>query len=380
MENVERELLKGFETQDETFMAKAFREARKGYGRTSPNPMVGCVVVRNDEIISSGFHEYFGGPHAEVNALKDLSSEDLSEATVYVTLEPCCHTNKKTPPCLNLLLEKKPKKVVIANIDPNPEVAGKSVQALMDSGIEVKVGVLEHIGQELNEVFFFWKKKKRPFVHVKYAQTIDGKIASVTGDSKWISDDVARKEVHDLRLRYDAILVGKNTANLDNPRLNIRYGFEEIKECPYRIIIGNLEGMKKSLNLFNDEFADKTIVISPSSEANQKTLPYFAKKGVQVVFVEGGKRISPKQILEELNKLGISSVLVEGGASILSQFLTSGLVNKVTAYIAPKIIGAGKNMFEFDGINTMDNAFRFKNPTFRTIENQVVMQAEGLIS
>jgi diaminohydroxyphosphoribosylaminopyrimidine deaminase / 5-amino-6-(5-phosphoribosylamino)uracil reductase len=360
-------------------MTMALTEAEKGYGKVSPNPLVGAVVVKEGIVIATGHHERYGFDHAEVMALKNLSKKEVSESTLYVTLEPCCHLNKNTPPCTNLLLEKKPKRVVICNIDPNPEVSGKGIQLLKNAGIQTEQGVLEEEGKKLNKIFFKFIQENKPWVHLKYAQTLDGKIAAVSGDSKWISDEDARKEVHQLRLGYDTILIGKNTVNSDDPSLTIRYGFESSKVCPYRTIVGDLAGLKINSKIFNDEFVSKTIIICRDNESNRELAPLFICKKIEVAFMyDTEKTFSTDRILKVLAKKKISSILVEGGSEIISQFLIERNVDQVTTYIAPKIIGSGKNFFNHDGIEFMSDALTFKNPKFRLINNQIVMDADGV--
>jgi diaminohydroxyphosphoribosylaminopyrimidine deaminase / 5-amino-6-(5-phosphoribosylamino)uracil reductase len=366
---------------DHKFMSLALAEANKGYGKVSPNPLVGAVVVKNENIISVGHHERYGSEHAEVMALENLSKEEIAESTLYVTLEPCCHTNKKTPPCTKLLLTKKPKRIVICNIDPNPEVSGKGIQILRDAGIEVDCGVLEEEGNKLNKIFFKFMNTGKPWVHLKYAQTMDGKISAVTGDSKWISDEDARKEVHQLRLGYDAILIGKNTVISDDPSLTIRYGFESEKSCPYRTIVGDLTGLDINSKIFNDKFVKKTIIICIDNEANRKLAPLFICKGVDIAFMHDTEKIiSTERILKVLGKRNISSLIVEGGSKIISQFIVEKNIDQVTSYIAPKIIGSGKDFFAHGGIEKMSEAINFKNPLYRILNNQVVMDAEGVMS
>ena len=208
-------------THDEFFMRRALTLARRGLGRTSPNPMVGAVLVRQGEIVGEGYHRRYGGPHAEVEALRD-AGENIAGATMYVTLEPCCHRGKKTPPCLDALLGRGLARVVIGTIDPNPEVSGRSVRALEGTGIETTVGVLEEECRRLNEAYFKYIQTRIPFVTLKVAQTLDGKIASSTGDARWISSEASRRLAHRLRSVHDAVLVGIGTVLADDPLLTVR--------------------------------------------------------------------------------------------------------------------------------------------------------------
>ena len=229
-----------------TFMREALSLARRGLGTTSPNPMVGAVVVRAGEIIGRGFHQKAGEPHAEPNAINDCEINDLSECELYVTLEPCCHTNKRTPPCTSLIIEKGIRKVHVATLDPNPSVSGKGVEVLESVGVQVSVGLLEKEAAALNEVFNKTILSNLPYVHLKLAQTLDGKLATLSGDSKWITDESARTRVHELRLKYDAVMVGRNTLNNDDPSLDIRMGIDAKDKVPFRIILGNPEKFKNN--------------------------------------------------------------------------------------------------------------------------------------
>ena len=196
--------------RDEKYMRECFQLAKKALGKTSPNPLVGCVIVKDQKVIARGYHKKSGLPHAEIEALNS-SKEPIAGSTLYCNLEPCCHTNKKTPPCAQRLVQEKPSRVVIANLDPNPEVAGKGVKLLRENGIEVLTGVLEEQGELLNEVFFTAMRKQRPFIHLKWAQGLDGRTALPNGSSKWITGEKARLRVHKERELYDAIVIGKKT-------------------------------------------------------------------------------------------------------------------------------------------------------------------------
>ncbi len=366
---------------DEKFMKLALGEAKKGHGRVSPNPLVGAVLVKKNKVLKKAHHEYFGGPHAELNVLSGLSIEETEGSVLYVTLEPCCPHKKKTPPCTDLLIRKKIGRIVICNRDPNPLVSGQGIALLIEAGIDVKFGVLKGEGEALNKVFFKFMKVNRPYVHVKYAQTADGKLASISGDSKWISDQAARKEGHYLRLIYDGVLIGKKTANMDNPSLTVRYGHESRKECPFRIVVGGLKGLNRNLKIFSDKYSHLTKVLCKYNETNLLLKSEFEKKGIEVILIKlnDNESIPVEKILIELSKRNISSILIEGGASIISQFLIKNEVDKITSYIVPKIIGSGIDFFKYEGIEKMNNAMSFKNPKFRIINDQMVLEAEGLI-
>jgi diaminohydroxyphosphoribosylaminopyrimidine deaminase / 5-amino-6-(5-phosphoribosylamino)uracil reductase len=333
-------------TLNEQFIRRTFELASQGLGKVGSNPLVGCVVVHGNKIISEGFHQKFGGPHAEVEALAKLSSGPIGpeQMTLYCNLEPCCHTNKKTPPCTEKIISSGIKNVVISNLDPNPEVSGNGVKRLQEKGISVTVGVLAEEGKKINEVFFKYIKNKIPFVHLKWAQSKNGKIAdSNKSERTLISDLEAQKEVHYLRAKYEAICVGKNTVLVDNPKLNVRYGFEKFKDCPYRTILGAVKN-KEKYQIFADEF-------------KHKTLEFIG--------------LNSQDFLLELGKQGISSVLVEGGAMVLRGFLQQNLWDRLTIYEGPLVIANGPSVIEdLDNFSTS-----LSQKWFRVLNDQRVFEA-----
>lgn len=304
---------------DQQYIFQCFHLALKGTGHVSPNPLVGCVIVKNHEVISTGYHKKFGGAHAEIEALKKLKFK-AHGATLYCNLEPCCHYGK-TPPCVHKIIQSGISRVVISNQDPNPYVSGQSIKLLKKKGIQVTTGVLQKEGEFLNRIFFTWQKKKRPYVILKVAMSLDGKIArgSWTADRRsqkqeWITSPKARKRVHQLRSQIDALLVGANTIRLDNPRLNVR-GIRGVKQ-PYRIILGRRSRIPKNSKI-------------------------FSVKGGKVMFVGAKHHVGAKIFLPLLAKQQISSLLVEGGAKVYQSFLKSGLVDELIIFQAPKILGGG---------------------------------------
>lgn len=299
---------------DEKYMQMCIDLAKNGIGKTSPNPYVGSVIVRDGKILSTGFHAGAGLPHAEADALNKINDR-ADGATLYCNLEPCCHTNKRTPPCAQRIAKTGIKKVVIANLDPNPNVAGSGVKILEDAGIEVVIGILEAEGELLNEVFFTNMRKSRPFIHLKWAQTLDGKMATESGDSKWITNELSRSYVHKERNLYDAILVGANTVRYDNPHLTVRLKDQPVV-CKKRIILSSTNNLPNDLNVFNDEFKKQTIIIRSFDE------------------------------LEDLFKQGIKSIYVEGGTQVLSNLIEQNLYDRTSVYIAPKILGSGKQVLQ----------------------------------
>ncbi|MEQ6118716.1 bifunctional diaminohydroxyphosphoribosylaminopyrimidine deaminase/5-amino-6-(5-phosphoribosylamino)uracil reductase RibD [Reichenbachiella sp. MALMAid0571] len=311
---------------DSKYMTRAFELAKQGLGNVSPNPMVGCVIVHNDRIIGEGWHQKYGEPHAEVNAVNSVKGQSLlSEATAYVTLEPCVHYGK-TPPCADLLISHQLKKVVIANTDPFPLVNGGGIKKLEHAGIEVKIGVLEEVGREINKRFFSAIEKKRPYIILKWAQTADGFIARENFDSKWISNEYSRKLVHKWRAEEDAILVGTNTAKYDNPSLNVR-GWEG--NNPLRLVINKNLSLDNSLNLF-----DRTI----------PTVCYNLKKdeiAENLIFKKISKGHVIRDILFDLDERKIQSLIVEGGSSLINSFISEGLWDEARVFTAKNTFGNG---------------------------------------
>jgi diaminohydroxyphosphoribosylaminopyrimidine deaminase/5-amino-6-(5-phosphoribosylamino)uracil reductase len=325
------------ERLDEYYMQRALRLARKGEGRVSPNPMVGAVIVRNNRIIGEGCHERFGGDHAEINALKG-AGKPLKGATFYVTLEPCTHYGK-TPPCIHRIIEAHPSRVVIGTEDPNPLVSGKGIKILKENGIETEVGILEESCRALNEKFFHFIQTKRPFVTLKFAQSIDGRIATTTGHSQWISSQPSLRLAHKERALHDAVLVGLGTVLKDDPRLTVRL----IRgRNPIRIIVDpDLRIPLNAAVLKNQDMA-KTMIAAATRRSLKKRLR-LEKMGFEILTIgrntKGGGNL--RRLLDELGRRNISSVLVEGGASIITSFLREKLANRMLVVIAPKIIGKG---------------------------------------
>ncbi len=305
-------------------MSRAIELAELGLGRVSPNPMVGCVIVHHEKIIGEGYHEKYGEAHAEVNAIKSVIDESLlSESTVYVTLEPCAH-HGQTPPCVDVLIRKKVMKVVIGCLDPYDEVNGKSQEMLINAGIEVEVGVLEHECQSLNKRFFTFIREKRPFVILKWAQTNDGFIARENFDSKWISNQYSRQLVHKWRAEEDAILVGKNTAYYDNPSLTVR---DWEGRNPVRVVIDNRLELSKDLNLFDGSV--RTIVVNLENDEQSNNLVYLVYDG------------SIKDMLKKLYDQKIQSLIIEGGAKLLHSMIESELWDEARIFSSKEDFGAG---------------------------------------
>ncbi|GAA0877486.1 bifunctional diaminohydroxyphosphoribosylaminopyrimidine deaminase/5-amino-6-(5-phosphoribosylamino)uracil reductase RibD [Algoriphagus jejuensis] len=311
---------------DRLYMQRALELAELGRGSVSPNPVVGCVIVHDEKIIGEGYHQIYGGPHAEVNAVNSVSNPELlKESTAYVTLEPCAHFGK-TPPCANLLVEKGLKKVVIAAVDSNPLVGGKGIEILKNAGIAVETGLLEKAARWQNRRFFTQIEKQRPYVILKWAQTQDGFVARTDFSSKWISGSQSRQLVHKWRAEEDAILVGKNTALHDNPRLDVR---DWAGKNPKRIVLDSKLALPDSLHLFDQSI--NTICYN-----SQKT---HASENLD--FVNLGNDFSIIEILKDLNARKIQSLLVEGGSHVLAQFISSGLWDEARVFTGKSCFEAG---------------------------------------
>ena len=351
-----------FMQKKEEYMRRALELARKGEGHTSPNPMVGCVVVKDGRIISEGYHEKYGEFHAERNALTRCT-EDTAGADLYVTLEPCCHQGK-TPPCTDIIIEKKIARVFVGSMDSNPLVAGKGVQILRDHGIYVETGILDAECRKLNEVFYHYIAKKTPFVVMKYAMTLDGKIACATGDSKWVTGEIARTQVHRMRGRYRGIMVGIGTVLADDPMLNCRV---EGGVDPVRIICdSNLRTPTESQIVKTASDIETIVACSQEaleSERKQEKIRRLKEAGIQIIGTEGAHGVNLVELMKKLGGQNIDSILLEGGGTLNASALEDGIVNKVYAYIAGKLIGGmdARSPVEGMGIDRMADAITLQN-------------------
>ena len=360
-------------TTDEKFMERAIELAKMGWGRTNPNPLVGAVLVKDGRIIAEGFHRALGQSHAEVDALKN-AVEDVAGSTLYVNLEPCSHYGR-TPPCAKAIIDAKINKVVVAMVDPNPKVSGRGLKMLRDAGIEVEVCVLENEALKLNEIFINYIVKKKPFVIMKSAVTLDGKIATASGDSKWITGEEARNYVHVIRDRVSAIMVGINTVLKDNPSLTTRRIDKEGKD-PVRIIVDSEGKLPEDSNVVNSD-SKAGVILATTSRIPADKEERLAKKGVKIIKTDGiDKGVNLELLMDELYKLEIDSVLLEGGGTLNSSAIRSGIVNKVMYFIAPKIIG-GKNAptsVEGDGADRMNNALMVRDISVRKFGDDILLE------
>ncbi len=357
---------------DESYIKLAIEIAKKGYGKVSPNPLVGCIMVKNDRILGAGFHEKFGSKHAEVNAI-EKAGNNVEGATLYSNLEPCSHYGK-TPPCVDLIISSKIKKIVIGTLDMNPQVSGKGVKKLKAAGIEVKVGILENECIALNKFFFKYITKKLPYVTLKAAQTIDGKIADKSGESSWISSVPSRKFVHGLRARYDAVLVGAGTVEKDDPKLTVR--LTEGRN-PKRIILDPDLRLKLNHKIFTRN-SDKNLIVitSKKSMGKKRRINKLNSLGVTLLFAKEEKedRINLKSALRELQKIGIASVLVEGGSQVFTSFIKENLFDDMITFISPKILGCGVPVVGNLGIKQLKKSLKIKINNVEKIGDDVMVE------
>lgn len=322
-------------------MKRALSLAAKGKGRTSPNPMVGAVIVKDGQIVGEAYHRQSGEPHAEILALHQAGPRARG-GVLYVTLEPCCHTHKRTPPCVPLLIQSGLERICVAMIDPNPQVNGRGIQKLKHANIPVSFGMLEQDARNLNEVYAYWITTGRPLVTLKGAMTLDGKLATATGESRWITGEPARQDVHRLRNRMDAILVGVGTVIADDPELSARgktMTSRRVGRQPVRVVLDSRLRIPSNAKVLQWVGEQPTILCTTTQAPIQK-IEHFRNRGIQLWVLPGqAGRVSLKACLARLGKQGLTSVLIEGGATINAAALQQGLVNKVRLYMAPILLG-----------------------------------------
>ena len=328
-----------YSTEDKRHIKRCFTLAKRGAGNVSPNPLVGAVIIKNGKIISEGWHKKYGGPHAEADAIAKAGSADLNGATLYCNLEPCCHTNKQTPPCTPLIIGAGIKRVVISNIDPNPNVAGQGLKQLRDAGIEVVSDVYANEGERLNRFYFNFVKNKRPFITLKIAQSLDGKITRKKGTQTAITGKEARRFVHRMRASYDAVMIGANTVNIDNPSLTVR----DIKgRNPLKIVIDGLLESNPQALLF-----DERTILFISDKADEKKTALFFERGAKVITLKGDDNgfLSFSDIFTALGRQKITSVLVEGGQDIASRLIEENNFDELILLQSAKIFKEGLPSF-----------------------------------
>ncbi len=364
-------------TEHAKYMSLALRLAKKAEGFTSPNPLVGAVVVKGGEIIGKGYHKKAGFPHAEIEAFNDATKnkKSLEGASLFVTLEPCCHEDKKTPPCVNAIAENGISAVYVAVLDPNPKVNGGGVDVLRKKGIKVEVGMLEEKAKEVNEAFFKYISTGTPFVTLKLAATMDGKIASYTGDSKWIGSEVQRRYAHKLRARSDAVMVGINTVLNDNPRLDVRLK-KGISRHPVPVVLDSKLRIPPESNLI---LIHERSIIATTKSRDLRKKEKLEKSGAKILTERTNKDglINLRGLMKSLGKLGIMNLLIEGGSQVAAQALKSQIVNKVTIFYAPRILGReGINMIGELGIKSVKNSLGLENVKIKRIGEEFMVEAD----
>ncbi|MBU8932403.1 MAG: bifunctional diaminohydroxyphosphoribosylaminopyrimidine deaminase/5-amino-6-(5-phosphoribosylamino)uracil reductase RibD [candidate division Zixibacteria bacterium] len=357
------------ERTDREFMALALELASRGRYHTAPNPMVGAVIVKKGRIIGQGYHRRVGGDHAEVAALKNVA-RSVRGATIYVTLEPCCHTGH-TGPCTKAIIEAGIKRVVVAVKDPNPQVNGKGLRALRKAGLTVETGLMRTEAIRLNEIYFNWHRHGRPFVVLKMAQSLDGRIATRTGSSQWISCPATLKLAHQLRAEFDGVVVGMNTVAVDNPSLTVR----RVKGAnPYRIVLTSSLKFPRRCHLLLDNDDYKTVVAGPAA-ANER----FAKtkRGQNLIYWNLAEKpngqLDVADLVKQAGSFGLRSLLIEGGQNVATEFLKLNLVDKCVIVIAPKIVGEGINAIGDLKTQVMADALQLEKHEFQQLGKDCVV-------
>lgn len=341
-----------FRDKDLRFMERAFELAKKGEGFVSPNPLVGAVIVKDGKIIGEGYHAAFGEDHAEVMAI-DSASDNVEGADLYVNLEPCSHYGK-TPPCSLKVIRSGIKRVFIANTDPNPKVAGGGISQLEDKDIEIYEGLLAEEGRKLNESFFHYMEKKRPFYNLKVAQTIDGYIAAPGGDARWISGEKSREYAHYLRHKLDAVLVGRGTAELDDPQLTVRHLNGDVSQ-PTRVILDSNLKISLKAKLFKEarkggHLSDIIIFTGPDVDAVKKSR-FQELPGVRIIelALNDNNQLDLNDLSQKLINFDLINIMIEGGSRLNYSFLKAGLLDKYYIFISPKILGGDDGIPVFAG-------------------------------
>ena len=353
------------------YMQLALNLALKAKGKTSPNPMVGALVVKDGRIVGRGYHQKAGLPHAEIIALEE-AGQKTKNATLYVTLEPCTHFGK-TPPCVDKIIQSRIKEVIVGMLDPNPLNNGKGIQILRQHNIKVKANFLEQELKKINEVFIKYITKKMPFVTVKVAQSLDGKIATKTGDSKWITSDKSRSYSHRLRQNYDAIMVGVNTVLRDNPRLDVWFS----KKQPVKIVVDSQLSTFQDANIFSRGGTVIIVTIPPEPGQETENRQILSKKAKILEVKEKGGQINLKDMLKKLAQLEISDILVEGGGTLIGSLFDEGLVDKILFFMSPKIIGGKEAISSVmgEGITRIDRAIKLKSVRLKHIGEDFLIEA-----
>jgi len=356
---------------DTNWMQRAIEIAQQGLGNVEPNPMVGCVIANQEQLLAEGYHKQFGQAHAEVNALANIApATDLSQASMYVTLEPCCH-HGKTPPCTTAIIDAGIKRVVVATMDPNRQVNGGGIELLKAAGIEVQLGVCETQANFLIAPYVQVTQNKRPWIVAKWAMTLDGKIATTNGSSQWISNEQSRAVVHQLRARMDAILVGHKTANYDNPQLTARPTETNVHRQAIRIVLAQTPTLQLDSHLVSS--ADRIpVIVTAGPDANSDHCQQLINNGVEILAFDDNQRIIDG-LLSALEQRKVTNLLVEGGSQVLGSLFDRQLIDEVHVFIAPNLVGgtAAPAALGGNGIAQMTNALKLAATQFETLGDNI---------
>ncbi len=355
---------------DIKYMKRALTLARKGIGKTSPNPAVGCVIVKDGVVVGEGWHHKAGAPHAEALALQ-AAGDAARGADVYVTLEPCCHTGK-TPPCSEALIAAGVRRVVAGMLDPNPVVSGGGIAALNQAGIQTSCGLLEEECRAVNRPFIKQVTTGIPFVTYKCAMTLDGNIATITGESRWISSEESRKQAHRMRSRVDAIMVGVDTVIADNPQLTVRH---VRGKNPLRVIVDTRLRTPESVTMLSGKLSTRTIIAT--CESNPRVHLRYRKQSVTILVCDEFEgRVSMDDLLRKLGSMGVQSILLEGGSRLAGRMLQNRQIDELVFFVAPKIIGNnGFAPFTLLGITSISEAIRLEFTDVSRIGSDIVVTA-----
>ncbi len=347
------------------YMELALKLAEKGVGLCSPNPAVGCIIVKRGSVVGKGYHKKCGEGHAEVNAIENAGIK-AQNATMYVTLEPCSHWGR-TPPCTEKIINSGIREVIIGMKDPNPKVDG--YKELKFRGLKTKIGILEEECRKLNEYYVKYIKTKKPFVILKVAMSLDGKIATATGESKYITGKDARKYVHQIRSNVDAVMVGINTVIKDDPKLTPR----EVKgKDPIKIVVDSTLKIPMSKNLLKDPLK---LIVATTNKANKKKVKQLQQKGVKVIVTPSKKgRVDLQELMKMLGRHEVSSIMIEGGSELNASAISEGIADKILLFSAPKLIGAGLGAIGNLGIKKLDKAISLKNIETRKVGKDILVE------
>ncbi len=362
---------------DRQYMKVALRLAAKGRGSTHPNPMVGAVIVAKEGVVGQNYHRRAGGPHAEVLALQQAGKK-AADATLYVTLEPCNHLNKRTPPCVPLIAQSRLQRIVVAMADPNPQVNGRGIRQLRRLGLRVDVGCREEEARRLNQVYCHWIRTRRPFVTLKAGITLDGQLATASGESRWITGEPARRDAHRLRSQVDAVLVGIGTVLRDNPSLTARLSDQPKRLAswqPVRIVADSHLRIPLTMQLVAHLHEAHTLVATTSAAPPRK-IAQLRKRGIDVLVLPGSKgRISLIALCTLLGRLGMRHVLLEGGGTLNASMLRRGLVNRIVLYVAPHLLGGQDAKGLIGGVSPkhLSESLVVKRVTIRKLGRDMVM-------